>query len=140
MADVRPAPEARPAGYERRDLNPRVVGFFLLGLTAGIGIVLLLTAWLFGVFDARAARRDVPPSPLAVGRPIPPEPRLLVTPGKELKAVWGAEDAVLNSYGWVDQKAGIVRIPIDRAMDLLAERGLPVRKRAAETPGKAGPR
>jgi hypothetical protein len=33
----------------------------------------------------------------------------------------------LSSYGWVDREAGIVRIPIDRAMDLLAERGLPAR-------------
>ena len=31
---------------------------------------------------------------------------------------------MLHSYGWVDQQAGIVRIPIDRAMTLLTERGL----------------
>jgi hypothetical protein len=35
------------------------------------------------------------------------------------------EDSILNSYGWVDQKAGIVRIPIERAMDIVAQRGLP---------------
>jgi hypothetical protein len=36
-----------------------------------------------------------------------------------------AEDTDLNSYGWVDRTAGIARIPIDRAMQLLLERGLP---------------
>ena len=36
------------------------------------------------------------------------------------------ENEVLGSYDWVDQKNGVVRIPIDRAMDLLAQRGLPV--------------
>ena len=35
---------------------------------------------------------------------------------------------LLSSYGWVDREAGVVRIPIDRAMDLVAERGLPTRK------------
>lgn len=127
MAEVRPDTEARPAGYERSDMRPRVVGLFLLALTVGIGIVLLVAAWLFRAFEARTTRRDAPPSPLAVGRPVPPEPRLLVTPGQDRTAIQAAEDAVLHSYGWVDQKAGIVRVPIDRAMDLLLERGLPAR-------------
>jgi hypothetical protein len=35
----------------------------------------------------------------------------------------------LQSYGWIDQQKGVVRIPIERAMELTAERGLPVRKR-----------
>ena len=37
------------------------------------------------------------------------------------------EDRILYSYGWSDEKAGTVRIPIERAMELLVERGLPVR-------------
>jgi hypothetical protein len=40
----------------------------------------------------------------------------------------------LNSYGWVDQQAGIARIPIDRAMALLAQRGLPTRPQAGVAP------
>ncbi len=36
------------------------------------------------------------------------------------------ENQVLGSYDWVDQKNGVVRIPIDRAMELVAQRGLPV--------------
>jgi DNA-binding GntR family transcriptional regulator len=38
-----------------------------------------------------------------------------------------AETAILHSYGWVDRDAGIVRIPIERAIEILAERGLPTR-------------
>ena len=38
-----------------------------------------------------------------------------------------AEDALLKNYGWIDQKTGIVRIPVDRAIELLAKRGLPAR-------------
>ena len=44
------------------------------------------------------------------------------------------EEQTLNSYGWVDQQAGVVRIPIDRAMDLLAQRGLPTRPQAGVAP------
>jgi cytochrome c5 len=46
-------------------------------------------------------------------------------PDRELREMRAAEDAALNSYGWVDTRAGIVRIPIDRAIEMLAARGLP---------------
>lgn len=54
-----------------------------------------------------------------------PQPRLIVKPGATLADLRAAEDRELNSYGWVDRSAGIARIPIDRAMQLLLERGLP---------------
>jgi len=37
------------------------------------------------------------------------------------------EDKILKNYGWIDQEKGIVRIPIDRAIEILAQRGLPAR-------------
>jgi hypothetical protein len=52
---------------------------------------------------------------------------LQIHPAHYLEQLRQGEDEKLNSYGWVDQKAGTVRIPIDRAMDLLIEKGLPVR-------------
>src|ERR1700746_2989370 len=54
-----------------------------------------------------------------------PQPRLEVKPGASLAELRDAEDADLNSYGWIDRNAGTVRIPIDRAMQLILERGLP---------------
>jgi hypothetical protein len=45
-----------------------------------------------------------------------------------------AEDSLLKSYGWIDRERGIVRIPIDRAIEILAQRGLPVRPQSSETP------
>jgi hypothetical protein len=44
------------------------------------------------------------------------------------------EEKTLHSYGWVDQRAGVVRIPIDRAMELVAQRGLPTRPQAGAVP------
>ena len=46
----------------------------------------------------------------------------------DLQEMRAAEDKVLHNYAWLDQANGIVRIPIDHAMDLLALRGLPTRK------------
>jgi hypothetical protein len=118
--------------YERRDLSPRVIGLFLAGLVLATAAVLLLNWGLFDYFATRQTRTDQPPSPLADVRQIPPEPRLQVSGAADLAAFRAKEEAELKSYGWIDRNAGIVRIPIDRAMDLLLQRGLPT------TPPKAG--
>lgn len=117
--------------YERRDMNARVVGTFLAGLIVTVVVVFLLMGWLFEHLQSSQARRDVPVSPLAEARQVPPAPALQVNPRQDLKVMRGEEDALLHSYGWIDQKAGTVRIPIDRAMKLLAERGLPVKNQKA---------
>jgi hypothetical protein len=57
-----------------------------------------------------------------------------VVPGQELKATRAAEDLMLKSYAWVDKDKGIVRIPIQRAIDLLAQRGLPARPQSNKNP------
>jgi hypothetical protein len=54
-----------------------------------------------------------------------PKPRLQIRPAEDLAKLRAAEDADLNSYGWVNRESGTVRIPVDRAMQLLLERGLP---------------
>jgi hypothetical protein len=74
---------------------------------------------------------DPAPAPLAepAGR-VPPEPRLQTLPLADIRAQRREEHEVLTSYGWVDEKRGIVRIPIEDAMRLVAERGLPVAGKA----------
>jgi len=87
----------------------------------------LLVGRLFHYFDARQTALDVPVSPLAADRQPPPEPHLQIAPHEDLRKLRESEEAILNSYGWVNRDAGLVRIPIDRAIELLAERGLPAR-------------
>jgi hypothetical protein len=60
-------------------------------------------------------------------RRLPPEPRLQTDPRDDMANLRRSEDDVLDSYGWVDRNAGVVRIPIERAMTLVVERGLPTR-------------
>ena len=64
---------------------------------------------------------------------LPPEPRLQADPHADLLRLRSAEDSVLNSYGWVNRDSGLVRIPVARAMELLAEKGLPYVQRANDT-------
>jgi len=74
--------------------------------------------------------------PLAAGlaRPLPPPPRLQNYPFYDLKALRGDENRVLEHYGWVDKNAGVGRIPVERAIDVLAEKGLPYRSAAPVEP------
>jgi hypothetical protein len=66
---------------------------------------------------------------------IPAGPRLQVNGHEDLLDYLNQQQHVLDTYGWVDQKAGVVRVPIDQAMDMLLKNGLPVR--GEEPQGKA---
>jgi hypothetical protein len=141
MAEAHPpgSPSGDPAGgYERSDLTAKSVAIFGVALAAVIILVLVVTGWMFHYFAAWQARVDVPPSPLAQTRPGPPEPRLQVDPTKDLKAMHAEEDTRLTGYGWVDKEAGVVRMPIARAMELLVERRLPAA--AKKAPAREGRR
>jgi hypothetical protein len=67
-----------------------------------------------------------------------PEPRLEDNEVTEINDFRYQQDETLSSYGWVDQSGGVVRIPIDRAMQLIAQRGLPTIQQAGATPAAAG--
>jgi hypothetical protein len=92
-----------------------------VGLVAALVVVGLLGAAYFRYLGREQARESPPASPLAERR-APPAPRLQADPARDMRALRAWENEVLDGYAWVDRDAGRVRIPIDRAMDLLAER------------------
>jgi hypothetical protein len=113
-------------GYERRDASPASL------LKFGAGLLLILVFSLFGMkwmffYFAKVQQLGPPASPFENARVLPPEPRLQVHPKADLEKYRESEIQILTTYGWVDKQNGVVRIPIDRAMDLLLERGLPAR-------------
>jgi len=67
-------------------------------------------------------------------RRLPAGPRLQAIPANEIFEFRQRENAELNEYGWVDRNAGTVHIPIDKAKELLLQRGLPSRPAASEGP------
>ena len=68
-----------------------------------------------------------------------PSPRLQLDDGyQEIADLHAREDLLLNNYSWVDQSQGKVRIPIDKAILLIAQKGLPVAPAAEQAPLMAG--
>jgi hypothetical protein len=121
-------PGADPAvGHETRDADIRSLVIFAAVLA---GTVLLVMWGMMRMFQYFGATQSLgpPASPFVDARPLPPQPRLQVEPRIDLNQLRAGEDALLHSYGWVDRNAGVVRIPIERAMDLVVEKGLPVRE------------
>ena len=125
--------------HERSDVSVYGIMVFGIGLLVSAVIIYLFIWGLFDYFAGRTTQGNRPlPAPAAwsVGEPVPPEPRLQVSPQDDLQTLRAAEDATLNNYGWVDRQTGKVRIPIEQAMQRLAERGLPVQQEAAGEFGK----
>src|SRR5580704_8018894 len=131
-------------GYERQDLQTSSVLYFLLAILVVTVICLFCFLFVFDFLDHREKASQPPVNPLLTDVPSDtrhiapgyvdstfPNPRLEVDERGQLNTIRLAEERTLNSYGWVDEKAGTVRIPIERAMDLIAQRGLPVRAQGA---------
>ena len=120
--------ESPDVRHETSDVNIRAIFGFGIGLAITTVIVGFGVWLLFQYFTAREARTVFTEYPLAVQEPrLPPGPRLQTTPRQDMSDLRAREDELLNSYRWVDKDAGIVRIPIDRAMQLIVERGVPTR-------------
>jgi hypothetical protein len=110
----------------------------------GVGLVVMCLAvsgllWLFASKLARdAAGKDpaIPALARHAPRRTPEGVRLQQLPFADIERQRREESEILDTYGWVDEKSGVVRIPIEQAMRLLARRGLPVRSEvAAASPG-----
>ena len=115
--------------YEHTDIHARRV--FL----TGVGI--LLGTWIFVaalyMFYAYLTRHRVETTPARPVRAdshtlLPPYPRLETAPRQDLAAFRAQEDEQLNGYHWADKQKGVVTIPIERAMQLVAQRGIPPQK------------
>ena len=124
-----------------RDVRTRGVLLFGLWLAVGSLAVALFIGGLFHVLKRAQGRQDKSLSPMVAAnlQRTPPEPRLEPAPRAPRLKLRAEEDAILGSYAWVDKQAGTVRVPIDRAMDLLAERGLPPAKPMAAAPAAPSP-
>jgi hypothetical protein len=124
-------------GYETRDTSIRGLVIFGITLFVSLVVVLVVAAKLFQYF-ATVQSLGPPASPFANARVLPPAPRLQVGPHLDLQHYQQSQQELLNSYGWVDRNAGTVRIPIDRAMDLLLQQGLPARSTAGNQERPSG--
>jgi hypothetical protein len=124
----------RRAGHEESDINAWAVGKFAVALVLVAVAALVLLLGLFRYLLSREGGPPVGRSQVAATQPakVFPQPQLEANESQDLKAIRAAEKQVLNSYAWMDPEKGVVRIPIGRAIDLLAGRELPARAAAGE--------
>jgi hypothetical protein len=130
--------EPKQARVETRDVEARGIFWFVAALLIS-GVVVSVVLWgMFRFFEGESAVADPEDTPVVAEqqrREPPskdpaarfPQPRLQFNAAEENARHRFAEERILASYGWVDAKAGVARIPIERAMDLVAQRGLPAR-------------
>jgi hypothetical protein len=132
--------------FEREDLGAKPIIIFLIALIIGCVVVAILLKGMYSFLDKRETQHQPVQSPLVQQTTTDtrtvepgditkfPQPRLETHETVEIDAFRLQEAQTLHSYGWVDEQAGVVRIPIDRAMELLAQRGLPTRPQAGVAP------
>lgn len=116
------------SGHETRDASVRPI--VLTGVVLSVTI-LIVGLIVYGTFQYLAKHRAISAlsNPMSAGdSQIPPEPRIEEHPAIAIQQLHAQEDQVLSTYGWIDKKTGVLRVPIDRAMELQLMRGFPTRK------------
>ena len=154
-----PAKVDTSLGYEGTDVKVSGIVVFLTSLGIFVVVTALLCVWIGKVINTQLAKHDGPTTKwnhpvdvrklgnLASSPEIQnqfaqlanrfPSPRLQTDDGyQEITDIHAKEDLLLENYSWVDEGKGTVRIPIERAMELIAERGLPVAPATAATGDK----
>ena len=130
-------PKPNHDGFEQEDLSSRTALYFLAGLVLVCVVVYLIVFGMYRFLDSYATAHQPPMSPMvapeADTRAVTPEnaetfpqPRLEENERTQLRSFIEDQDRKLATYDWVDKDRGTVRIPIDRAMELIEQRGLPV--------------
>ncbi len=117
--------------HERTDAHVRPLVIFLILMTGGVLFSFGVTTVLFEFYTQRAESKGNPANALKVVDEEPTTaPLLQVVPGLDLRQIRASEAERYNSYGWVDQRTNVVHIPVDKAIDLLLEKGVPSRGQA----------
>lgn len=124
--------EQHDSEHEFQDATPRGIAMVGFGMLAMLLVTYLVVWGLFSYFNARQTRVDRVPPPLATKPQAAEGPPLQVNPRQELQQALAPERERLNKYEWIDRNAGTVRIPIERAMELMAQPGrIPARSEGA---------
>jgi len=119
-------PEKPYHDHEHKDVDVIALFSIVLMLFISCIVIFLVVTAIMHYFKLHepsetAGQANIPATRVAEF----PAPRLEVKSGANLAELRAAEDSDLNSYGWIDRNTGTVRIPIDRAMQLILKRGLP---------------
>ena len=133
--DLEYGPNPPGAKYEHTDIDPSIGYQFALWLSVAMVISFAIVYGTFWFFEGQeqAASTAAQRFPLAVGVQRPqPTPALQTQPFRDVYTLRDDEAKKLTTYGWVDKEGGIARIPVDRAMEVMLQRGFPARADGAD--------
>jgi len=132
--------ENKDVRFEPTDVSTRPVLVSVLSLAVFTVIFTFVGHLVYHNLADRERAASPAASPLAAqyAAKEPPLPRLQLDPKLDLDVLHAAEDKILMSYAWVDKEAGVVQVPIERAMQMLLAKGLPARQ--GPVPAKMAPR
>jgi hypothetical protein len=127
------APRHSDVSFEERDIKIGVMYWSLLALALATVVALAICIFVLHFTSNLATSSDIapPPSRQALGKDYPPEPRLQGVPGhvndpqKDLREKLKADNDANEKLQWIDKNAGIAQIPVEDAMKIIAEKGLP---------------
>ena len=136
--------------FEREDLSPSGVIYFMVGMAVVVTVLILIVLGMYHFLNSYQEAHQPALSPLVTApadtRAVShedtqtfPQPRLEESERAQLRQVIEDQDRKLATYDWVDKDKGVVQIPIDHAMDLIVERGLPVRPEGSTAPPTSAP-
>jgi hypothetical protein len=116
--------------HEESDVNVRAILGYGIGLMAIAAVVHLFLWWLLGMYTRQAERAQAQAYPLAAEQQqqLPPSPRFQENPQQDMRELRARQQALLEGYAWVNRDGGVARIPIEEAMRMVVERGLPTRE------------
>lgn len=125
-------PQHADVSFEPQDVQPSPILKFLwwLGVTVVLSFILSLGVYK-GLISYWTGTYEQPAPSRAAGPAYPPEPRLQAMPGHQIDPQQDMRDKVKadtqenEKLGWVDQKSGIAQIPVNDAMKIILEKGLP---------------
>lgn len=115
-------------GYETTDAEVRPVLLFLAALGVLIVVAMAVMTGLYSALESHFGRSETVLSPLVDVEQVPEGPKLQADPAAELATVRTWEKEKLNRYEWIDEDTGTFRIPIERAIQIISEAGLPARE------------
>ena len=123
-------------GYEKKDViaGKLIMPFAILTAVTVVCAIIALLSW--NAWKVQSGSSDVAVLPVMDTRTLPPLPRIQEAPAIDIQAYHEHEKQKLEHYAWVDKQAGIVQIPVARAMEIIAEKHLPF-GREAHIPGKS---
>jgi len=134
--DLEYGPTPPGAKHEHTDIDPTIGYKFASWLLVAMLISAGIVYGAFRLFERqeRAAGTLAQKYPLAAGvHKDPPTPNLQSQPFKDIYLLRQEETEKLTSYAWVDKEGGVTRIPIDRAMEVMLQRGFPARSDGGDT-------